>query len=83
MSMNSWALLIGVNQYKHFPSHLQLNYAVNDVEALQRLLIDCPRQVVLEIRLTQISIRCKVRSINQFPNRMKENLYVPQNREDV
>ena len=37
---NSWALLIGVNKYKNFPARLQLNYAVNDVKALQELLVN-------------------------------------------
>lgn len=37
---NSWALLIGVNKYQNFPGNLQLRYAVNDVNAMRRVLVD-------------------------------------------
>ena len=36
----SWALLVGVNKYPHLPPKFQLNYAVNDVEVLAKLLIE-------------------------------------------
>ena len=36
----SWALLVGVNKYPHLPPRFQLNYAVNDVDALAQLLIE-------------------------------------------
>jgi len=36
----SWALLIGINKYKHLPADYQLNYAVNDVKALKEILIE-------------------------------------------
>ncbi|MBC8179486.1 caspase family protein [candidate division KSB1 bacterium] len=34
---DSWAILIGINDYKY---HSDLNYAVNDVEAVKSLLIE-------------------------------------------
>ena len=36
----SWALLIGINKYKHLPPQLQLRAAVNDVTSMRQLLID-------------------------------------------
>ncbi|MBM3212574.1 hypothetical protein FJZ33_10150, partial [Candidatus Poribacteria bacterium] len=36
---NSWALLIGINKYPQLPAQYQLNYAVNDVEALREILV--------------------------------------------
>ncbi|MBI1924628.1 SUMF1/EgtB/PvdO family nonheme iron enzyme [Candidatus Poribacteria bacterium] len=37
---DSWALLVGVNKYKHLPPQLQLRYAVADVESMRQLLIN-------------------------------------------
>jgi hypothetical protein len=37
---NSWALLIGINKYPNLPAYCQLNYAVNDVQALKKALIE-------------------------------------------
>jgi formylglycine-generating enzyme required for sulfatase activity len=37
---NSWALLIGINRYRHLPEHMQLRYAVNDVVAMREVLVD-------------------------------------------
>ena len=37
---NSWALLIGINKYPNLPIKYQLRYAVNDVNALRKVLIE-------------------------------------------
>ncbi len=36
---DSWALLIGVNRYRNLAQHLQLRYAVNDVDAMREVLV--------------------------------------------
>ena len=36
----SWALLVGINKYKHLPPQSQLQFAVNDVMSVRQLLLE-------------------------------------------
>ncbi len=71
---SSWALLIGINKYPNLPIKYQLRYAVNDVNALKKVLIEqygFPESNIITLIDEQATRQNIIESMGQLTDRKK------------